>query len=433
MVELLSAETLFLLGLRLKKRPVLRILLGIAACFGFAFLFPVPVNNAFYVSFMFLALFSFTVLVGKFIFDESWLKIVFCCVAGYTVQHLAYQLNSMLSLLITRDLNTGGGMYGDSSPFSTIFANPFMFVIYLFIFASIYALMYYWLGRKFRDTEFSISATTIFSFVLILLVVDIVLNSFVSEIITNIEGRVFSSIYNIICCILGLVLQFEVLFRWNIDYMYRVQKIIHKTEKENYADIKDAMELVNVKSHDLKRLVRYYLDNKLISEEIAKEIEDSVQNYARYALTGNTALDLLLPRVNLTCQKNGVRISTIVNGELLSFMREEDVYCLFDNLFDNAITALMKCPEEVRTMGLRVEKVESEMVAITMYNYCGDKELVLRDGLPQTTKKDENVHGFGLRSVSRICRHYDGELDVYTEDGFFNVNIVIPFPQGEIE
>ncbi len=433
MLELLSAETLFFSRLKVKSLPVLRIGLSVVSCFLFSSLFPVIANNAFYVSFMFLTLFSFTVLMGKVVFDESWLKIVFCCVAGYTVQHLAYQFNSMLTLLITKDLNTGGGMYGDTLPFSTIFANPFMFIVYLFTFASIYALAYYFFGRRLRDAEFSVSASVIFSFVIILLVVDIVLNSFVSDVITDLEGRVFSSIYNIICCILGLVLQFEVLFRWNIDYMYRVQQIIHKTEKENYADIKEAMEIVNVRAHDLKRQVRYYLENNQISVEIAKEIEDSVQDYARYAVTGNTALDLLLPRVNLTCQKNNIRISTIVNGSLLSFMREEDVYCMFDNLFDNAIAALVKYPEEHRTMGLRVESVEDQMIVITMYNYCETDGILLKDGLPQTTKRDVSVHGFGLKSVARICDHYDGEFNVSVEDDFFTVNIVLPMPEDEEE
>ena len=115
MTELLLAEGMFLCSLRLRSFSWLRIAAGVAAAFLFSWLFPAYSDSPAYLSFMFFTLFVFTVCITKFIFKESWLKLAFCCVAGYTVQHLAYQFNniSLIAMLGDTDTTMRGGMYGN--------------------------------------------------------------------------------------------------------------------------------------------------------------------------------------------------------------------------------------------------------------------------------------------------------------------------------
>ena len=54
--------------------------------------------------------------------------------------------------------------------------------------------------------------------------------------------------------------------------------------------------------------------------------------------------------------------------------------------------------------------------------YAGD--LTFRDGLPVTTKADKDYHGFGMQSIRMIVRKYEGELNTYTSDGVFHLNIL---------
>ena len=75
-------------------------------------------------------------------------------------------------------------------------------------------------------------------------------------------------------------------------------------------------------------------------------------------------------------------------------------------------------------MGIRIENKLDQYVSITVYNYCIDSEFVFSNGLPKTTNKHEDIHGFGLKSVKRICEKYDGTLDICPENNFFNVNIL---------
>lgn len=116
--------------------------------------------------------------------------------------------------------------------------------------------------------------------------------------------------------------------------------------------------------------------------------------------------------------KNKIRASYMADGSLISFIDEEDIYSLFSNLLDNTIEAVSKCPIEKRTMGIRIENKLDQYVSITVYNYCIDSEFVFSNELPKTTKKHEDIHGFGLKSVKRICEKYDGTLDICPENNF---------------
>ena len=41
------------------------------------------------------------------------------------------------------------------------------------------------------------------------------------------------------------------------------------------------------------------------------------------------------------------------------------------------------------------------------------------------------MHGFGLKSVRRVCDKYDATLDIAPDKGFFNVNILMPIQETE--
>ena len=102
-------------------------------------------------------------------------------------------------------------------------------------------------------------------------------------------------------------------------------------------------------------------------------------------------------------------------------------------LIDDAVEAAMQQLEEKRTMGLRIEKAMHGFVSASVYNYCGETAIEFVEGLPKTTKKQTELHGFGLKSVRRICEKYGGTMDVYVEEEFFNVNMLFPVRAEEKE
>ena len=433
MSELLLAEAIFLFSLQRRRFGLLRAVFAVAASFLFAWLIPVLSASPAYLSFMFFTLFIFTVCMTKFIFREKWLKLAFCCVAGYTVQHLTYQVNNISLILLSGgdQAMLNGGMYG--SEFSPIFSVPFLAVWYYFVIFLVYSITFWTFGIRFSKQEFLLPSVLGFFLVCFLLVFDIVLNTLVVYYLNTLPGIIIAGVYNIVCCILGLVLQFEVLLRWGLFSQLRLLRVVRRQESERYAAVKEAMEIVNIKCHDLKHQIRLFRSHNMLSEATAKDMERAIADYAAFTFTGNSALDIALTENNRTCERGNIRVSYMADGKLLNFMSEEDIYIMFRNLLDNAVEAAMQQLEEKRTMGLRIEKAMHGFVSASVYNYCGETAIEFVEGLPKTTKKQTELHGFGLKSVRRICEKYGGTMDVYVEEEFFNVNMLFPVRAEEKE
>ncbi len=58
-------------------------------------------------------------------------------------------------------------------------------------------------------------------------------------------------------------------------------------------------------------------------------------------------------------------------------------------------------------------------------NYFEGK-LNLKEGIPKTTKRDKNFHGYGLKSIQYAVQKYDGVVNVVQKDSWFELTILMP-------
>ena len=68
---------------------------------------------------------------------------------------------------------------------------------------------------------------------------------------------------------------------------------------------------------------------------------------------------------------------------------------------------------------------QRNFVLIRFENYY-EGDLHFSEGLPITTKKDENFHGYGLKSIRYVVGKYDGIATVRTEKQWFVLQILLP-------
>lgn len=139
--------------------------------------------------------------------------------------------------------------------------------------------------------------------------------------------------------------------------------------------------------------------------------------------TGSDALDLILTQKSIICENYNIKLSCIIDGANLGFMRGSDILALFGNALDNAIEEVQKeVSPEKRIISLRVS-CEMNMLFIHMDNYCSSS-LIFNEGFPLTTKADKNYHGFGVKSIRYIVKKYNGDVNMYLQDGKFNLDIL---------
>jgi len=157
------------------------------------------------------------------------------------------------------------------------------------------------------------------------------------------------------------------------------------------------------------------------------EVKESIMIYDNVLNTNNEVLNTILSEKNLYCQKYGISLSCIVDGEKLDFMNIHDIYALLGNALNNAIECVMNNKDkEKRVISLSITE-QKRFLSIQTTNYL-EKNVIIKDGLPVSKKKDKVNHGFGIKSMNHITEKYGGTLQVMVEDDMFILQIVIPIP-----
>lgn len=424
-LELLVAEGLFLCWLRRRNLFSLRLATGIAVVFGAAYLVPVSnfSNNAFYMSGVFLTIFAVTVVAGVLCFKESAINVIFCCVAGYTTQHAAYEVYNLALNIMGVSSNAPMGFYGTG--FSPTFSMPILTILYFYLYIVMYVVTFLIVRRHSANLRNKITNISLFVAAVLLVLVDVLLNALVVYNIAadgNSLYLVVVGVYNIICCVIGLYLQLEVVRRRELESELNVIKTLHQKEKLQYESSRETVDFINMRFHDLRHQLRHIDGNLATAADYVNGIDELISLYDATVKTGNEALDVILTEKHIQCIKNNIRFSCIADGSRMSFMKAEDIYSLFGNMLDNAIDAVIGLPEEQRVIGLNVKTVGT-LVSINEHNYCLG-ELKFADKLPVTTKKGFG-HGYGMRSIRYICNNYGGEMSVDVHDGVFEISILI--------
>ncbi len=434
MFELLFAEGMFAINLNFRKGFAWRFPLGLALCFGLSFAFPYTVGGSIYYSLIFIGMFCLTLAMGALCFDAPMKNILFCAIAGYTVQHIAsecYEIfNSAMSTYVDRVFN----FYETTSGNGLNEENFFFVFVYFAIFAIIYGLAGYFIAprvEKFKVLQ--TSSGTILALSGFILLIDVVIGAVVMSVLPqsafvsmhdNIAFciQLLLHVYNILCCVLAVILLIEIPRRSSIESELRTTTQLHAREREQYTAVKENMDIINIKCHDLKHQMRTLLSGKQVDSEEIKKIEDAINIYQSAYKTENEALNVVLMEKDMLCKSKGIDLSCILDGAGLEFMSDSDVYALFGNIMDNAIEAVSRLPIGNRAIGLQI-KTHGSFVTVIVYNgYEGNLEF--KGGLPQTTKGDTSNHGYGLKSIRYIVNKYDGKMLINGDGGVFRLTLL---------
>ena len=411
-------------GVKLKKKNpfILRYIISILLCLEISFIFPLFSDNAFYISSMFFIFWIVVYLMMIFCLQENKKNLLFISIIGYTTEHIAYELYLFI-VTIFGIVNGGNGIYS--------FQNKFLFINYqdaICYFASylvIYFFAYLFFARKIKGNEGIRINNPLFLIIgIIFIFIDISLNAFVD----NYSKANFDKTYictiaiiNILLCIMFEFFAFETSTRQELRKNLDVISQMKYNEEKQYELSKENIALINQKCHDLKYFIRNYGNNQTLNPQVIEEISQSIEIFDSNIKTGNNALDIIFTEKSLLCYKNNIRFTCIADGKLLSFMDDVDAYSLFGNLVDNAIEAL-KDEAQKRVISLII-KGQGDFVSISIQNFFS-KQLRFENGLPITTKKDKNYHGYGMQSIKMICEKYNGTLSINTNDNIFSVNIL---------
>lgn len=379
-------------------------------------------NNIFITSAMgvlnYSLLFFYGLAVLWLCFDSKPSHEFFLAVLANNLRHLIYLLWQLLNYIVSDCLMVDPMTYHwywiVIAVTLVISFLPFIFSLYKYI---------------CEFPEFALPPNSLMYFSFFALTVNVVLNMFVIQTdFTSIPLylKYVLNIFNILGCVLILMVMFSFASRIALrEEVSAVNQMRHEEEKQ-YLMTKETIDLINIKCHDLRHQMRSLSSqNETISKDQLKELEDAIRIYDTRIKTGNPSLDIILQEKSLICKKENIVFNCIIDGKLLSFMEESEIYSLFGNIIDNAIEATKKIENvQDRVITLKIKKVAEGVFCYEENRIIGNVNF--KDGLPITTKEDNRYHGYGMKSIQMTVNRYHGNLSIKAYNNRFVLSIFFP-------
>ena len=345
--------------------------------------------------------------VGVFLMCRvSWQEAAYAAICAYMAEHIKYCAGTLLQHFLGAPvwLDTWYVDHGLS----------------LLIYGSVYFLF---VRRICSKGHYLTSALRSFN----LFLISMALMYFLSVYLISLDLAWIHSIYTLIFIIVLMISEIRSSTQLRLQEDIQTREKIWALNKAQYEMSKENIALINRKSHDLKRQIAALRTVGSPEEQHAAiaEIEQAVQIYENTFHTGSKALDTVLTREALICGQNHIELSVVADGKLLSFIRSVDLYTMLSNILDNAIEANLRIEEESkRSIHLSVHEKKGLILLQCENPYAGS--VMMKDGLPETSKADRENHGIGTRSILSTAAQYGGTVRINTQQNMYVLRIIFP-------
>lgn len=317
----------------------------------------------------------------------------------YSDFFLSMFVQSIFGESLTRQVIEGGWIVDD------------LFKIALFI-----LLLYVKRQRTKKDYDYPIH--------LIVLSVFITVNSLVIALLFFLNGELI--ILLPIALLLLLFYSYLKLSKqaYKENYHYQVKEQKQRLIKEHYQKIDDFHEEIQHLQHkmnsQLMTMQKQAERNEFpqMASQLAGMIEENISVESQW-FTSHKEMNVLVGHKCRQAQAVGIHFQSQINIPMTLAISEIDLISLVSNLLDNAIEACSYCSPEASWIKLQMV-AQKQCLVIQVENSTDDKHQSFN-----TRKSDKQQHGIGLKSVQRIVKKYNGELDFDWEEQSFSIEITL--------
>lgn len=212
--------------------------------------------------------------------------------------------------------------------------------------------------------------------------------------------------------------------RRNMELEIEQQK--EKATAEYYKLLNRQNENSKILIHDIKRhlnAIKGITQNQeSVNEYIDNIIEDfSINKTVEYC--NNPMVNVIVNRYKTLCDSYGIKMNIDIRTARLDFMSEPDITALLDNILENAAEAAKKAENKFIDFSMFMRK--NKYISILVTNSVSNKVYVINNRIA-SSKKSDGIHGTGLKSIKRVIKKYNGEINMKfnSEEMTFTSNIV---------
>lgn len=431
----LCGEFLFSLNCKRKDRFVLRYSLSVLVVLSLSVALTIPYYIVDIVSkdivwtniaiiTLYLSMFAFTVIANKLCYDESFTTCLLSGLAGYACQHIYYNIYSIINISTNLE-NTIYELF-HFSDVNLVFACGYFLcvLIQLAIAATVLTVCYFAVARKTNKiSPVGFAQKNVFFITGSTLIIVLIFNVFCDEFASfNIATSIFGKLLLAVCCIFILVFYYNMLEAGSYKNDLDIVNNLNQSERRHFEKLKEDMELISIKCHDIKHYIAIGGANGDVN---VSELNKLINIYELTVKTGNEIIDTLIAGRNLYCSAHNIKLTVIADASQLDFISPSDMCSLFGNMLENAIEAVDKIEDEnKRIIDINIRPVAGQVFFCMENSYAEKPEM--SNGMPISSKKDKQYHGFGMKSIKLIADKYGGSFSCCADNGVFRINILFP-------
>lgn len=196
-------------------------------------------------------------------------------------------------------------------------------------------------------------------------------------------------------------------------------------EKSYYEILENQNKQLMMYAHDAKNhlAAMQSLNSDPRMESYISKLSQQLATYTKNCHSGNKLLDVMIAKYSFECNQRGIDLEYDVKLCNMSILDDIDLVAILGNLMDNAVAAA-ECSKERRISLVTAKRNSYNVVIIS--NSC-DTPPVVSAGKLVTSKKNRDHHGYGLKSVRKTLKKYDGDFEWHYDETehIFEVTVMI--------
>lgn len=385
-------------------------------------------------------IFEIGALINIFIISTSWLNVLFSIIANlvfsvcffkikpiragfYSV--LIVSLSSFLEYIIIFIVSSYSNLYIAEYESETI-----LLVIEIIISKVLYFLVVMILLRFTQKDDNIVKVPTAFYIFPLITLISVICFWYVSlNQYLEFKNQVILSIVSVLLLLATLFVFFS--FQANAQRENKLLLLQQEQDKIltdiNYYEILEKQnDNLRAYAHDAKNhlaTIKNLNDNPEIETYISKMIE-RLAEYGKVCHSGNHSLDVVMDKYVTESELNNIAFEFDIKNNNLSQVEPYDLVAILGNLLDNALEAAEQSQDKMVSIET---DFRNNFSVIIVSNSCDKNPQLSNSELPVTTKNNKRLHGFGLKSVRKTIKKYNGDIafEYVSKEKVFIVTIML--------
>lgn len=194
---------------------------------------------------------------------------------------------------------------------------------------------------------------------------------------------------------------------------YKLLRMQYDNIKENMANTKILYDNISSIKHDMEKhlLAIDAMASKNNDDEVCKYvktiIDESLVSIQKIVFTESDIFNTITNSRLEICKRYGIKVIINIENDTVKFIEPEAIPVVIGNIFDNAIEAVRNCEKKLIIFGVQRQ---GEYVSIYMENTYNP---MFSNINLETSKRNKNVHGYGLKNVEKVVDKHKGMLKIY--------------------